>query len=502
MSQSAISSPKARLAPVDYSKKWWVLLAVGLSLFLGSVDGSIINVAVAPLMDALNADFPTVQWVILSYLLGMALLLVGMGRLADMVGKKRIFVTGIVLFLLGSALCGISPNVYWLIGFRVLQSVGASMIIALGTAILTEAWPSSQRGQVLGLAAGFISLGIVLGPVAGGLILSQLSWRWIFYVNVPVGAISLILSLLYLAPMPSQGRKERFDFAGAVVMGVGLLAFTLAMTVGQNIGFTSPLILLLLGVSLAMLFVFIWLERRVRYPIMDLSLFREAAFSLNLFTATLAFIAIAGIVLLLPIYLNLVLGLPMDRVGILMAVVPMIMILLQPLSGTLSDRMGTRPVSLIGLIFIFFGYLLMTTLHADSSQLSYVLRMLPVAIGMATFNSPNNSAIMGAVPRSRLGIASGILSMVRTLGQVTGIAALGAFFTSRVAQYGGTIELTAAPPEAIVRALHDQFLLVAALIGVGIVVSLLTWRWEIRTGRYKKHTAVQTGAEHPAIDGV
>ena len=475
---------------VDYSKKWWVLLAVGLSLFLGSVDGSIVNVAVEPLMSALGADFPTVQWVILAYLLTLTLLLVGMGRLADMLGKKRIFVTGIVVFLVGSALCGLAPNVYWLIGFRVVQAVGAAMIIALGTAILTEAWPAQQRGQVLGLAAGFISLGIVLGPVAGGLILSVWSWHWIFYVNVPIGAVSLVLALRFLAPLPPQNRRERFDFAGAAVMGVGLLAFTLAMTAGQNLGFTDPRIFGLLAVGLGMLPVFVWVEQRVPFPIIDLSLFRAPAFSLNLFTATLAFIGISGVVLLLPIYLNLVLGLEMARIGLLMAAVPLIMVLLQPISGTLSDRFGTRPVSLLGLCFIVGGYLAMTTLQADSSQLGFVLRMLPVSIGMSIFNSPNNSAIMGAVPRARLGIASGILSMVRTLGQVTGIAALGAFFTSRVSHYSGGAALNAASPESIVLALHDQFFLVAGLIFVGLILSLLTWRWERRTQGRQAQTPV------------
>jgi EmrB/QacA subfamily drug resistance transporter len=466
---------------IDYRKKWWVLLAVGLSLFLGSVDGSIVNVAVATLMQSLNANFPTVQWVILSYLLTLTLLLVGMGRLADMVGKKRIFVTGIAIFLVGSILCGMAPNVYWLIGFRIVQAVGAAMVIALGTAILTEAWPQQQRGQVLGLAAGFISMGIVLGPVVGGLILSTLSWRWIFYVNIPIGAISLVLSLLYLSPMPPEGRRERFDFAGAVVMGAALLTFTLAMTVGQDIGFTDTRILLLLATSLAMALIFVWVEQRVAFPIIDLSLFRLPAFSLNLFTAVLAFIAISGVVLLLPIYLNLVLGLGMERVGLLMAAVPLIMVALQPLSGTLSDRLGTRPVSLLGLVFILAGYLAMTTLQVDSSQVGFVARMLPVAIGMSIFNSPNNSAIMGAAPRARLGVASGILSMVRTLGQVTGIAALGAFFASRVLHYGGAAAFSSSPPQSIVLALHDQFFLVAALILLGIIVSALTWRWEIRT---------------------
>ncbi|MBE2237965.1 MAG: MFS transporter [Caldilineaceae bacterium] len=497
MTQAAISSHPTR-PPVDYSKKWWVLLAVGLALFLGSVDGSIVNVAVAPLMQSLHADFPTVQWVILSYLLTLTLLLVGMGRLADMMGKKRIFVTGIVVFLAGSILCGLAPNVYWLIGFRVLQAVGAAMLIALGTAILTEAWPPQQRGQVLGLAAGFISLGIVLGPVAGGLILGALSWRWIFYVNIPVGAISLLLALLYLPPMSPQNRRERFDFLGAVVMGGGLLAFTLAMTVGQNAGFTDPLILGLLAASLLMLAIFIVVERRVSYPIMDLSLFRVPAFSLNLFTATLAFVAISGVVLLLPIYLNLALGLDMTRVGLLMAAVPLVMVLLQPISGALSDRLGTRPVSLLGLFFILAGYLTMTTLQLDSSQVGFVWRMLPVSIGMSIFNSPNNSAIMGAVPRTRLGVASGILSMVRTLGQVTGIAALGAFFASRVVHYGST-ELDLATPQAILLALHDQFFLVAALILAGIVVSALTWRWEIRTQAGKAPAPLQPMKDGSAV---
>ncbi|MCB0068723.1 MAG: MFS transporter [Caldilineaceae bacterium] len=497
---STVPHPAATQPPA--ARKWWILIAVGLCLFLGSVDGSIINVAVPTLIVKLNTDFPTVQWVILSYLLGLALLLVGMGRLADMVGKKRIFVLGIALFLMGSALCGLAPTVYWLIGFRVLQSIGAAMMIALGTAILTETWPAYERGTALGFAAGFISLGIVFGPAVGGLILNYLSWRWIFYVNVPVGLIAFVLSLIFLPPMQPAGRRERFDFAGAVTMGIGLLAFTLALTVGQNIGFGEPLILLLLAIGALALPAFVWIETHVRYPMVDLSLFREPEFSLNLFTATLAFIAIAGIALLLPFYLELVLGLPLSQVGLLMAVVPVIMILLQPASGTLSDRLGTRPVSMVGLLFIFVGYVAMTTLRVDGTPLGYVLRMLPVTIGMATFNSPNNSAIMGAVPRARLGVASGILSMVRTLGQVTGIAALGAFFTTRVAHYSGAaVDLSVADPNAIISALHDQFMVVAGLILLGIVVAGLTWRWEIRTGRTKK-AARQRAAEQPVVDGV
>ena len=463
--------------------KWWILVAVGLCLFLGSVDGSIVNVALPTLMNDFDASFPTIQWVVLAYLLGLTVLVVSMGRLADMVGKKRIFATGLVLFLLGSALCGLAQSVYWLIGFRFLQSIGAAMMLALGVAIMTETWPPQERGQAIGFSAGFISLGIVIGPAIGGMMLQYLSWHWIFYVNIPIGAAALLMVAFFVPSLKPSHRGETFDIGGAVSLGVALLCFTLGITVGQDVGFFAPATLGLFGGAGAALVLFVWIERHARFPMLDLTLFRNPQFSLNLFTGALTFVAISGVVLLLPFYLELVLGMPLRNVGLLMAVVPLVMAFLQPASGILSDRLGTRRVSIVGLGFVMLGYMLMSTLRVDGTPLGYVLRMLPVAIGMATFNSPNNSAIMGSVPRQRLGVASGTLSMVRTLGQLIGIAVLGAVFNSRLAYYsGGPVNLTEAAPTAIVAALHDQFLLVAALIGVGLVTSILTWRWEVRRG--------------------
>jgi EmrB/QacA subfamily drug resistance transporter len=460
-----------------------VLIAVGLCLFLGSVDGSIVNVALPTLMADFNADFPTVQWVVLAYLLGLTVLMVSMGRLADMIGKKRVFSAGIVLFLIGSALCGIAPSIYWLIFFRFVQSIGAAMMLALGTAILTEVWPSYKRGQAIGFAAGFISLGIVFGPAIGGVLLEYLDWHWIFFVNVPIGALSFFLVLLFVPPLRPTGKRESFDIAGAATLGLGLLSLTLGITFGQHDGFAANHVLALFGGGLAFLALFAFVETRVRYPMLDLSLFREPQFSLNLFTGTLAFIAISGVVLLLPFYLSLVLDQPLLQVGLYMAIVPLIMAVLQPMSGMLSDRMGTRPVSTLGLFFILAGYMLMTTLPDSGSPLGYVWRFLPVAVGMSLFNSPNNSAIMGAAPKNRLGVASAVLSTVRTLGQVLGVAVLGAFFYYRLAVHnGGPIALEAASPQVITSALHDQFWLVSSLIALGLLTALLIWRWEARQG--------------------
>jgi MFS family permease len=357
------------------------------------------------------------------------------------------------------------------------------MMLALGTAILTEVWPPYKRGQAIGFAAGFISLGIVFGPAIGGIMLQYLSWHWIFFVNVPIGIAAFALVLFYLPPLRPSGRRESFDIAGAAALGFGLLSFTLGITLGQDMGFTAAPVLGLFAAAAALLVLFGFIELRVPFPMLDLNLFRAPQFSLNLFTGTIAFVALSGVVLLLPFYLSLVLQQPLLQVGLYMAIVPLVMTVLQPMSGVLSDRLGTRRVSTVGLGFILLGYLLMTTLPVSGSPFNYVLRFLPVAVGMSLFNSPNNSAIMGSAPKNRLGVASAVLSTVRTLGQVIGVAVLGAFFYHSLAVHnGGPVPLEQASPQVITAALHDQFWLASALIAVGLVTSLLTWRWEVRHG--------------------
>lgn len=473
-------TPKPAPKQVVYKRKWLILAAISISLFLGSVDGSIVNVSLPTLVRELSTDFPTIQWVVLSYLLGLTTLMLSMGRLADISGKKRIFSLGLVLFLIGSALCGLAPGVYWLIGFRFVQSVGASMMLALGVAIVTETWPDEERGKAIGITGGVISLGIVAGPAIGGIILQNLSWRWIFMVNVPIGAAALVMVMLYVPPLLPTTKGETFDLLGAAILGGGLLTFALALTIGQKIGFTAMPILGLFALALLAMPLFVWQENRTRYPMVDLSLFGNVDFSLNLFNGVLSFIAIAAVVLLLPFYLELVLGLSSQNVGFLMAATPLVLGVLSPISGAMSDRWGTRPVSIVGLLFITAGYLTMTLLDTNSTPWHFVLYLLPVGIGMATFQSPNNSAVMGAVPRHRLGVASGTLSMSRTLGQVTGISLLGAFFASRLSHHAGSlVDVSQASREVIVLALRDQFTFAAGLIGLGLLLAVARW-WQDR----------------------
>lgn len=464
-----------------YERKWWILTAIGISLFLSSVDGSIVNVALPTLLVELETTFATIQWVVLAYLLGVTVLMISLGRLADLIGKKQIFMAGLILFVVGSVLCGLSPSVYWLIGFRFVQAIGAAMMLALGVAIVTETWPDYERGKAIGTTGGIISFGVVAGPAAGGFILESLGWRWIFFVNLPIGLVALALVLRYVPSLRPSRSRERFDGWGAVILGAGLLTFALSLTLGQETGFARPLPLGLLILSLLLLPLFLWVERRVEHPMLDLDMFRVSNFSLNLLNGLLTFIAIAGVVLLLPFYLELVLGFSQRNVGLAMAVVPVVLGIVAPLSGSLSDRWGTRPVTVVGLFLILVGYLSVSTLDTNTSFLGFVLRMLPVGLGMATFQSPNNSAIMGSVPRQRLGVASGILSTTRTMGQTIGIALLGAFFTFRLHRYAGpTVSIEAAEPQQIVLAMRDEMLLVSGLIAIGLALALrhgwVEWR--------------------------
>ena len=457
--------------------KWLILVAVGSALLMGTVDGSIVNVALPSLTADLHTHFYLVQWAVLSFLMGLAICLLAAGRLGDMLGKKRVFTAGLIVFVLSSALCGLSPGIHWLIAFRFMQAVGASMIVALGVAIVTETWPRTEHGTAIGISAGIISLGAVAGPALGGFILHVLSWRWIFFVNVPIGLLSLVLVRIYVPDLQPKNRNESFDVIGALLIGLTMLAFVLAMTFTQTRGLFSTPVICLLILFAASLLAFIWIEKHAEHPMLDLSLFRNSGFSLNLLTGFATFVCISGILLIFPFYLQLVKKMDQQHIGLVMSVVPLALVVLAPISGTLADRVGTRRVSLIGLFTILASYLLISRLTVFTTPAFFILLTLPNGIGMAIFQSPNNTAIMAAAPRHRSGVANGILSLSRTLGQLTGVSLLGAFFARRLQYYEGkAVDVTAAGNSAIVRALRDQAHFAAGLIAIGIFFAI----WQTR----------------------
>jgi len=468
------SEPAESIQTVNYQHKWLVMLATGMGIFLSTIDTSIVNVALPTFVEYFDTTFPTVQWVVLSYLLTVTTLMLSIGRLADMLGKKRIYNSGFLVFISGSLLCGLSQSVEMLIISRVVQAIGAAMIMALGMAIVTEAFPPNERGRALGINGAIVSIGIIIGPSIGGLILDQFPWRWIFLVNLPVGLIGTLLVHKFVPNYKPVG-GQIFDLPGAVTMFVGLLSFLLALTIGQRLGFTHYSVMILFVVFILCLIVFIRIETLAAQPMIDLNIFRSKLLTINLITGLMTFFSMGGITLLMPFYLQNVLDLPLREIGLLMIVTPISMGMIAPISGRLSDRYGSRPIVLIGLGFLILGYLGVSTLSVDSTWLDYIIRFVPIGIGMGTFQSPNNSAVMGSAPRNRLGVVSSMLSVTRTLGQTMGVAVLGAIWSGNVFSHAGKIYVegaTAAEPLAQVLGLRDTVFIVIGLLSIAFMLAV------------------------------
>jgi EmrB/QacA subfamily drug resistance transporter len=461
--------------------KWWAMLGIGLGVLMFTIDTSIVNIALPTLVKTLNTSFATIQWVVLSYLLIITTLVLGAARLGDVWGKKRLYFVGLIVFTISSLLCGLALNVESLIAFRALQGFGAVFISALGAAIITEVFPSSERGRALGIIGAVVSLGVALGPTVGGLLIGIAGWRTIFLVNVPIGIVASFIVARVVPSLPRSGAKQRFDVIGALLMTVTLTCFALGMTEGQNRGFGSGIAVALLMSAAIGLICFLVIESRIRQPMLSLDMFRNLQFSLSLLLGLLVFMAITGLIFILPFFMELVLKLSTQQVGLLLAVSPVLGGIVAPISGSLSDRFGSRIISLIGLVLMIIGCLLLSTINAQLTELGYIWRIAPFGIGFGFFQSPNNSAIMGEVSRERLGIASGLLSLSRTLGQTAGVpllAALFAAFTLSSGNLAANTSITTAPADALVYGVQHTLRVAAFLLSAAAILTAVVWRME------------------------
>ena len=442
-----------------------------------TIDTSIVNIALPTLIENLQTDFATVQWVGLSYILVVTSLVLGAARLGDMLGKKPLYLGGLVVFTVSSLLCGLAPSIEVLIAARALQGFGAVMISALGAAIIVEVFPTSERGKALGIIGAVVSLGIALGPSVGGVLIGIAGWRSIFLVNLPIGILATFVVNKYV-PHTRKTQPQGFDFWGSVAISVVLVCFSLGMTEGQRSGFTSSLPLGLLFLSAIGLVGFIVLESRIAQPMLDLSLFRSRTFSLSLLTGWLVFMTLGGSSIVIPFFLQLVMHYPISRIGLLMAVTPVVGGLVSPLAGNLTDRFGTRSIMLTGIILMTIGCLAISTLDGNIRDLDYLLRVIPLGLGWGMFQSPNNSAILGAVPPQQLGIASGLLSLTRTLGQTTGLPLFATIFAAIALGGKNGSDLSLAASEAIVSGFQGTFQIAALLLTIAAALTMLLWRME------------------------
>jgi EmrB/QacA subfamily drug resistance transporter len=462
--------------------RWFVLIGVGLGALMGTIDASIVNISLPTLEQYFATNFATVEWVILGYALIMTALTLGAARLGDLMDKKKLYLWGLALFTGGSILCAASPSIYLLIGARILQGFGAALTSALGFAIITQIFPAGERGKAFGFMGSIIAVGIASGPPLGGLIIGTLSWHWVFLVNVPIGLVSLAFVTRFVPSLPAPNSQQRFDLPGALIMFVALGAYALAMTLGQDRGFADPLVWIFLGVGLVGLAIFVLVERRIAHPMIDFRIFRSFLFVLNLLMGFLVSSVLAGL-FILPYYLELVKHYPTFVVGVLMMIDPLGLAIVAPISGSLSDRFGSRITSILGLMVVALGCLTLGALQLDTTQVGFVLHMVPIGIGMGLFMSPNNSAIMGAVPKERLGITSGLLTLTRLLGQTTGLPLMGVLFSARVLAFAGLpagTDVTQAPAAAVVAGTHGAFHAAAVGVSLAILIAIVAFVVDFR----------------------
>lgn len=442
------------------------MFAIGLSILMGTLIMSSVNVSLPTMVEQLDTDFATIQWVVLGYIVVITSLMLGAARLGDMFGKKKLFNWGLILFTIGSLLSGLAPGVGWLIAFRAVQGCGSAMTQALGTAIIVEVFPPEERGRAMGIIGSIVSVGIASGPAIGGIILGYVSWRWIFLLNVPLSIITLFVALHFLPSQSPDQSRQRFDTAGALILLATLACFAFGMTSGQNRGFGSGYVQILLFIAGIGMMMFLIVERYSAQPMVDLNLFRNPVFSHNLLMGLISFVVMGGM-FILPFFLQLVKKYPTQQIGLMMMASPVAMGLIAPTAGTLSDRFGTRSISIIGLFIIAGGCLSVSTLNSDVTVLGYILRVAPLGLGMGVFQSPNNSAIMGEVPPERLGIASGLMALSRNLGTTTGIPLAGAIFSTIVlssANLPRFSNITMAPIQALVSGITATFGIAAIVI--------------------------------------
>jgi EmrB/QacA subfamily drug resistance transporter len=405
--------------------KWKLLVLTTIGVFMMSLDGSILNIAIYPLSVDLGVQPEISQWIPIIYLLVMAITLIGFGRLADLKGKKKFFLLGLIIFSVGSFLCTIAWSGEVLIVFRGIQAVGGSLISATAIAMVTETFPKQETGRALGINVAGIYLGLVLGPVLGGFLVSALSWRSIFYINIPIGAVLSVLTYYKIKESEIIVKKERFDSWGTITFGLFLASFLTALTLGNKQGWNSFLIITLFSVAVLGFIAFIFVEKTVEFPMLPLSLFRRnRVFAAANSAALLNYIATMAVSFWLAIYLQSIFHFDPFFTGLLLLPTPLMMAIMSPLSGKYSDKIGTRYLCAIGMGIMAVGVTILIVVLLYLQIEFVLLSQFVLGIGLGLFSSPNQSAIMKSVEKKQFGIASGTLSTMRVTGQSVSIALL------------------------------------------------------------------------------
>ena len=464
--------------------KWAVFVTVALGTYLSLLDNGIVSVSLPTLSTHFGADLSTIQWVVLTYFLVVGALLMPLGRAADIFGRKRVFIAGFAVYIVGAALAASAQNVTWLLCARGVQAVGAAAIQANATAINISVFPPEERGKALGMHATVVALGAVSGPAFGGLFIDALGWRSAFLMSIAVGAVGLPVSYLVLKERfitRGMSRGGRTDWQGMVTSAVALVAALLVLSRGHDVGWTSLFTMVMAAVAVTAMAAFVTIELRSPSPMIDLRLFQRRLFALGTSAGFLVFTAIMANALIMPFYIQGILGFSARTAGLLVMPQAATLAISGPLFGRLSDRIGSRWPTTIGLILVIASFLALRRLDSDSHVIEAIIPMMVSGFGMGMFQPANNSSVLSAVEPERYGVVAAFLNLTRNTGQVVGIAVATLIITVAITNLGVDADIGAlrdpakgASPlliQGFVDGMRNAYLVSAGVVAIAVVCS-------------------------------
>ncbi|AWB44578.1 MFS transporter [Paenibacillus sp. CAA11] len=469
--------------PSIQKKRWFILVVLNLFTFMSTLDGSIVNIALPVISKNLDLPVAQTEWVVTSYLMMICAAILFFGKLGDIVGKIKVFKIGMIIFTAGSLLCGFSGSLPLLIISRLVQALGASMTMANNQGIVTDIFPAKERGKALGLIGTFVSLGSIAGPSLGGIIVAGLGWEYIFWVNVPVGIIAILIGWRVL-PKDLTKLEVRIDKTGSLLFTLFILSLFAGLLLGQQVGYDDIRIIGSLIAAFLILISFLWIESRKEAPLLQMTLFKNPMFSLSILCGFLVFVANFCFNIIAPFYAQSILNLSPSHAGLLLMLFPIIMVIVAPISGALSDKIGSELLTFAGLVVMVIAQIGLAQLHQGSPVILVGVWIAMLGLGSGLFQSPNNSLVMSKVPRTQLGIAGSINSLVRNVGMVVGITvATTTLFGVMSSKAGYRVTgLIPGRPDLFLSGMHIVFLASASIC---FAAALLTG-WRLWMSRLKQ----------------
>jgi EmrB/QacA subfamily drug resistance transporter len=470
----------------EENRKWWTLGAVAFGLFMIMLDNTVVFVALSAIQDDLHIATSELEWVVNGYALTFAVLMLTGGKLADLFGRRRIFIVGLAIFTAASLACGLATGASFLIGARIVQGVGSALMNPATLSIITATFPPRQRGMAIGIWVGVSAMALAIGPLVGGVLTEQINWSWIFFINVPVGIAGIVVARLVIDESRDTSEEQRLDLPGLLSSGIGLFALTYGLIEANNYGWTSSRIVGSFAVAAVGLIIFVLLELRQRVPMLDLSLFKNPTFAGANTVMLLVALAMFGVFFFNSLYLGTVLHYSPIQTGAAFLPMTVLIVLIAPIAGRFSDKIGSRWLMAGGLIFLSGSLLAFSRLGLHSSFWDILPGLLLGGVGMSLAMTPTTAAAMSSVPVDKAGVGSAVLNSMRQVGGSLGIALMGAIVASSITVAPTSPEAPAQFVDGYQSALH----VAAAIAFVGAAVAVLT----VRKVHHPEHEPVFEGA--------